>query len=129
MKYWINLFGSLNTVLSDNGGEFVSKEFIGLCENFNMKVKAIAAEAAWSNGICEHDNATITDIILKKRNYTNCDWETALAWGIIAKNGFINVSGFSLHQIVLEWDINLPSTSNDRPLANYNWRFASYTCN
>ena len=102
LKYWISLFGSLNTALSDNGGEFISKEFIDLCENFNMKVKTIAAEAAWSNGICEHDNAIITDIILKVRNYTNCDWETALAWGIIARNGFINVSGFSLHQIVLE---------------------------
>ena len=99
LKYWISLFGSLNTVLSDNGGEFISKEFIDLCENFNMKVKTIAAEAAWSNGVCEHDNAIITDIILKVRNYTNCDWETALDWGI---NGFINVSGFSLHQIVLE---------------------------
>ena len=101
LKYWINLFGSLNTVLNDNGGEFVSKEFFGLCENFNMKVKTIAVEAAWSNGICEHHNAIITDIILKVRNYTNWHWETALAWAIIPKNGFINVSGFSLHQIAL----------------------------
>ena len=25
LKYWISLFGSSNTVFSDNGGEFVSK--------------------------------------------------------------------------------------------------------
>ena len=51
LKYWISLFGSPNTVLGDNGGEFVSKEFIDFCENFNMKVKITAAEAPWSNGI------------------------------------------------------------------------------
>ena len=36
LKYWISLFGSPNTVFSDNGGEFVSKVFIEFCENFNI---------------------------------------------------------------------------------------------
>ena len=45
-----------NTVFSDNRGKFVSKEFIDFCENFNMKVKAAATEAPWSNSICEHQH-------------------------------------------------------------------------
>ena len=118
LKCWISLFGSPNTVFGDNGAEFVSKEFINLCENFNMKVKTTAAEAPWTNGICERHNAIITDIILKVRNYTNCDWEAALAWAISAKNCFINVSGFSPHQIVLGRNINLPSMQNDEPSAD-----------
>ena len=80
LKYWISLFGTPNILFSDNGGEFVSKDFIDFCENFNMKVTTTAAEAPWSNGICERHNAIITDIILKVENDTNCDWETALAW-------------------------------------------------
>ena len=51
-----------------------------------MKVKTAAAEAPWSNGICERHNVIITDIILKVKNDTNCDWETALAWLMSAKN-------------------------------------------
>ena len=47
-----------------------------LFENFNMNVKTAAAEAPWCNGICERHDAVITDIILKVRNDTNCDWET-----------------------------------------------------
>ena len=43
-----------------------------------MKVKTAATEAPWCNGICECHNAVITDIILKVRNDTNCDWETWL---------------------------------------------------
>ena len=39
LKYWVSLFGSPNTVFSNNGGEFVSKEFIDFCGNFNMKVQ------------------------------------------------------------------------------------------
>ena len=118
LKYWISLFGSPNAVLSDNRGKFVSKEFIDFCENFNMKVKTTAAEAPWSNGICERLNAIITDIILKVSNDINCDWETALAWTIGVKICFINVSGFSLHQILLGRNINLPSIYNDKPSAD-----------
>ena len=118
LKYCISLFGSPNTIFSESGGEFVSKEFIDFCENFNMKIKATAAEAPWSNGICERHNAIITDIILKVRNDTKCDWETVLAWAVSAKNDFINVSGFSLHHIVLGRNINLPSIYNDQPLAD-----------
>ena len=118
LKYCISLFGSPSTIFSDSGGEFVSKEFIDFCENFNMKIKATAAEAPWSNGICERHNAIITDIILKVRNDTECGWETALAWAISAKNYFINVSGFSLHRIVLGKNINLPSIYNDQPSAD-----------
>ena len=39
LKYLISLFGSPNTISSDNRGEFVSKEFVDFCENFNMKAK------------------------------------------------------------------------------------------
>ena len=52
------------------------------------------------------------------RNDTKCDWETVLAWAVSAKNYFINVSGFSLHRIVLGRNINLPSIYNDQPLAD-----------
>ena len=73
LKYWISLFGSLNTIFSDNRGEFVSKEFIDFCENFNMKTKTTALKAPWSNGIRDCHNAIIPDIIIKVRNDTNCD--------------------------------------------------------
>ena len=38
-----------------------------------MKVTTTAAEAPWSNSICERHNAIITDICLKVKNDTNCD--------------------------------------------------------
>ena len=37
LKHWISIFGTPVSVLSDNGGEFASKDFIDFCENFNIK--------------------------------------------------------------------------------------------
>ena len=100
LNHWISLFGSPNSVFCDNRGEFVLKEFIDFCENLNMKAKTTAAEASWSNNICDRNSDITTDIILKVRNYTNCDWKAALAWAISLKIYFINLNGFSPYQIV-----------------------------
>ena len=113
LQNWVSLFGTLFEVLSDNGGEFFSQEFIDFCENFNIKVSTTPAESPWSNGICERHNAILTDIILKVKQDINCSWETALAWALNAKNSFINVSGFSPHQLVFGKNIDQPSTLND----------------
>ena len=61
----------------------------------------------------------MTDIILKIRDDINCQWETALAWALNAKNSFINVSGFSPHQLVFGKSVNLPSTMNDNLSAGH----------
>ena len=66
LEHWISIFGTPISVFSDNGGEFVSKDFIDFCENFNIKIKTTAAESPWSNGICECHNAIITETLLVK---------------------------------------------------------------
>ena len=52
-------------------GNLYQKNLLTFVENFKMKVKTTAAEAPWSNSICERHNAIMTDIILKVRNDTN----------------------------------------------------------
>ena len=42
IRYWIGIFGAPKRVFSDNGGEFISKEFQEMCEKFNI----IAAESS-----------------------------------------------------------------------------------
>ena len=101
-------------MFSDNGGEFVSKDFTDFCENFNIKIKATAAESPWSNAICERHNAIITETLLKMKEDSNCEWETALAWPLSTKNSLINVNGFSLHQIVFGKNIKIPSIYVDQ---------------
>ena len=44
-KIWVAVFGPPRKFLSDNAGEFINKEFVELCQSFNIVVKTTAAEA------------------------------------------------------------------------------------
>ena len=46
-------------------------------------------------------------------------WNNALAWALNNKNSFINVSGFSPHELVFGKNVNLPSAMNDQLSAVY----------
>ena len=69
----MSIFGTPNSIYSDNGGEFVSKDVIDFCENFSIKIKTTPAESPWSYGRCERLNAVITQMLLKVKNYCQCD--------------------------------------------------------
>ena len=61
----------------------------------------------------------MTEILLKVKDDINCQWDTALAWALNAKNSSINVSGFSPHQLVFGKNVNLPSSMNDQLSPGY----------
>ena len=117
LQSWISIFGSPNKVFSDNGGEFESEEFKDMCENFNITFTTTPSYSPWSNDLCERHNYILTETLLKIKEEGKCDWETALAWAINAKNSFINVKGFSPYQLVFGRNVSLPSVVTDKPPA------------
>ena len=117
LQSWISIFGSPNKVFSDNGSEFESEEFKDLCENFNITFTTTHSYSPWSNGLCERHNYILTETLLKIKEEGKCDWETALAWAISAKNSLINVKGFSPYQLVFGRNVSLPSVVTDKPPA------------
>ncbi|XP_078490921.1 uncharacterized protein LOC144747058 [Ciona intestinalis] len=110
---WISLFGAPKNVFSDNGREFNNSEFQDMCHNFSITVRTTAAYSPWSNGVCERHNLTLTNMVNKVKFEQKCNWETAVAWSVCAKNAFVNRLGFSPHQLVFGRNINLPSTLTD----------------
>ena len=94
MKYWIAIVGAPKTVFSDNGGEFIGKSFVEICVQFNIKIKTALSENAWSKGLCKRQNQTLTSTLLKVKEDTRCDYDTALSWVFCAKNALINNNGF-----------------------------------
>ena len=113
-KIWISVFGPPAKFLSDNGGEFMNSQFLELCESFNISVMTTAAEAPWSNGLCERHNAILGDMLQKTYAEGRCNLNTALCWVIHAKNSLANVHGFSPYQIAIGYTPNLPGVLNDR---------------
>ena len=114
IKSWISLFGPPRKLFSDNGGEFANEHMAQLGQQFNFELLTTAAYAPWSNGICERHNMTLTEIIKKVKSERNVNYETALAWALMAKNTMSNVTGYSSYQLVFGRNPNLPSIFTDK---------------
>ena len=113
-KHWVAIFGAPKKVLSDNGGEFASEEFVDMCQNLNINFITTAAEAPWSNGLVENHNGVIGEAVFKILEEVNCSLEVALCWAVNAKNSLQNIFGFSPHQLVFGTNPNLPSVLTDK---------------
>ena len=81
-KIWICVFGPPTKFLSDNGGEFNNATIREMSERYNITVKTTAAEAPWSNGLCERHNAVLAETMLKTMADSNCSPEVALSWAV-----------------------------------------------
>ena len=116
-KHWIQIRGAPLKFLSDNGGEFMNEEFLSLCEKMNISVKTTAAESPWSNGLVERHNAVIAEMLDKVLDEEKCDFDTALAWCLSAKNSLLNNHGYSPNQLSFGYNPNFPVAISDRPTA------------
>ena len=114
VKSWVSVFGPPRKLFSDNGGEFANEHMAQLGHQFNIELLTTAAYAPWSNGVCERHNMTLTEIIKKVKSERNIDYETALAWALMAKNTMSNVTGYSSYQLVFGRNPNLPSIFTDK---------------
>ena len=117
LHYWVSIHGAPKKLFSDNGGEFHSSVVHDMAHNFNIEIKTTPAYSPWSNGILERHNKTLTEIMTKIKHDTECDWECALSWALMAKNSMCNSDGFSPYQLVFGRNPNLPSVYNDKPPA------------
>lgn len=111
---WISVHGPPQKLFSDNGGEFNNEEVRDMAENFNIEVKTTPAYSPWINGLLERHNQTLTEIIMKVKAITECDWSTAMDWALMAKNCIQSVHGYSPHQLVFGQNPNLPSVLIDK---------------
>ncbi|GAB1599884.1 hypothetical protein Ahia01_000265900 [Argonauta hians] len=116
-QHWIQIFGSPDTFLSDNGGEFNNNLMRELGELLNTKILTTAAESPCSNGITERHNALLAGMVEKVMEDTNCSLEIAVAWSVSAKNALKNVHGFSPNQLVFGRNPNIPTVLDSKPPA------------
>ena len=113
IKHWIGIFGSPNSILTDNGREFSNEKFLEMTEVFSIKSMTTAAESPWSNGVCEKTVGLIKDSMRKMMEDGDKDLETILYWTVAARNTLFNKNGFSPNQLVFGRNPNLPG-SNDK---------------
>lgn len=113
-KCWISVFGAMQKLLSDNGGEFINDHWRQMFALFNILHKDTASEAPFQNGICERHNDLIGHMTMKVKEDVGCSLELALMWATHAKNSLISVLGFSPYQLVFGKNPNIPGNSNNK---------------
>lgn len=113
-QIWIQVYGSTEKFLVDNGGEFANPQFIDMTEKFGITVKTTAAYSPWSNGTVERHNGLLAETLDKVIAETGCNIDLAIAWSVNAKNSLANVNGFTPYQISIGTNPKLPSLLNDK---------------
>ena len=79
----------------------LNNDFMDMCENLGITVKATAAESPSSNGLVER-HKLISEML------------DEIIDGVNAKNSLHNLHGFSPYQLTLGTNLKLPSTLSDK---------------
>jgi hypothetical protein len=111
MTCWIgSAFGVMESLLSDNGGEFSSNEMREVCSILNVEKITTAAESPFQNGLCERNHAIVDNMLLKLEQQCPCTpTEVLLSWANMAKNSLQMWHGYSSYQLVFGKNPNLPN--------------------
>ena len=103
MQRWIGVFGNMESIMTDHGGEFSSGEMREIMSILNVKVITTAAESPFQNELCERVHS-VTDRMLLKLEEENqkLDNHTLLLWANMARNSLQMWNGYSSHQLVFD---------------------------
>lgn len=111
---WICVYGAPRVVLGDGGGEFQNDLFRLLAERFNIAMTATAAQAAWSNGVCERHNAVVKRMVETLRgDYPDASFQELLSHAAFAKNSLTVRKTATPFQLVTGSLPRLPSVLSD----------------
>ena len=114
MAIWIAYFGAPKKFHNDCGGEFCNEVLEEMHHKLGIEISSTPSEAPFSNGIVERNNKVLYEATMKTKEDIGCSLETALAWAVAAKNGLQNHGGYSPNQLVLGFNVNIPSVLNDK---------------
>ena len=114
MAIWIAYFGAPKKFHNDCGGEFCNEVLEEMNHKLGIEISTTPSEAPFSNGIVERNNKVLYEATMKTKEDIGCSLETALAWAVAAKNGLQNHGGYSPNQLVLGFNVNIPSVLHDK---------------
>lgn len=114
MTNWVAVYGVMQAIMSDNGGEFNSDDMREIASFLNITVNTTAGESPWSNGLCERVHS-VTDQMLVKliAEYPDTSHPVLLGWANMARNSLQMWQGFSSYQLVYGKNPNLPNIMSD----------------
>ena len=120
MDEWIlKMFGAMEALQLDNGGEFMNEKMKEMCEKFGIKFLSSGASSPWQNGLIERNHMIVDQIVEKmKKDQPKKSVRELLPHAIFAKNCLVNVSGYIPLQLVFGVMPRLPGAPYNASPAN-----------
>ena len=102
--HWIPLLGAPQTIIADQGREFISQQFETWCNSRSIYLHHIAVQCPWQNGVAERSGATLKAIVgalVRAHSLGGADdLMLGVAEAVAAYNSDINEEGVSPIQAV-----------------------------
>ena len=115
MQRWIAVFGTMGSIMTDNGGEFSSDEMREVASILNVRLITTAADSPFQSGLCERVHSlTIMMLLRLMEENKKTESQTLLSWANMAQNSLQMWNGFSSHQLVFGKNPNLPGIMSDK---------------
>ena len=117
MECWVAVFGSFESTLHDNGGEFVGKAFKDMVDLMGVRDRTTGAHSPWSAGVVERHHAVCDrtyDSLCK--DFPHYKKELLLQWAVMIKNSQPTARGWSPFQVVYGKNPVLPNLM-DSPIS------------
>ena len=103
-EQWIAIFGLLETLVTDNGTEFINNEIIILCHLYNIKHKPRTSHATWTNGLVEGMNRSLQKYlrcIINGNDTRYTEWSTDVKLFPLSYNSQITTTlGMSPYEMI-----------------------------
>ena len=114
LKKWISVFGTMQGIFSDNGGEFSNDEMREVASVLDVQLHTTAADSPHQNGLCEKVHGIVDNILQKLVfDHPHTDINVLLGWANMAKNSLHMHHGFSSFQLVFGRNPNLPNIMSE----------------
>ncbi|CAL2272385.1 unnamed protein product [Prunus armeniaca] len=117
----IHRFGILESITTDRGTSFISREIQAFAEEYNIKFVQSSPYFPCANGQAESTNKVLSNIIKKMANNNPKDWHERLSNALWAdrtsKKNAIGTTPYALtygHDVVLPVEINVQSLRIER---------------
>lgn len=115
-------FSSPETILTDNGTNFVSKLFQNTCKILGIKRKLTTAYHQQTNGALERTHRTLKEFL---RNYINNErnnWDETIQFGTYVFNTTPHTAtSFSPYELLYGFKSRLPNALKTKPQVVYNY--------
>ena len=116
MQNWVCVYGLMNGIHSDIGGEMSNAIIDDVAHKLGVKLTTTSSYSPHQNGLNER-NHSIVDLMIARMMAADESMspEMALRWALNAKNSLENTFGFSPFQLHIGRNPVLPSVTRDGP--------------